>query len=450
MSETKENNIPWVEKYRPQTTKDLIGFEKIVNKLKQFLDDFIIMQTKYRNLRKELKNTSDPALLKKKKLQLKSYQVKMQRNKAQILIGPPGVGKTTIVYALANDYNMSVIELNASDVRTEDAVQNKLQETVKSTNLLSFTKKKSKGKIILIDEVDGLHGQSDRGGVKALLNIISISKFPLILTCNYRDKKLKALFDLLGSINISQASPKDISKVLRKISKSENLDITDEQIQHLAVESNGDYRSSINDLQALTQSSRSIDEDTLANINMKRDTEIEVQIFMNKMFATKTNRIKDAKKIIDDVLGSRIDFRNIHRWINENLLSFITKRYDLYYAFDNLAHSDRILGYIGRTQDYAHLSYYFDILAGVRFAKSDKLLPNNKKIRYPRWFRTRAVPDDEIALNLQKLYNMPLNSIMKEIRPNLNLFLKFPIGLKEYLASILQEDAKKIPKLIAN
>ncbi|MHA1474247.1 MAG: AAA family ATPase [Promethearchaeota archaeon] len=448
MSEIKEKNIPWVEKYRPQTTKDLIGFEKIVNKLKQFLDEFFILQTKYRNLRKEIKNISDPTLMKKKKLQLKSFQLKMQRHKAQILIGPPGVGKTTIVYALANDYNMSVIELNASDVRTEDALQNKLQETVKSTNLLSFTKKKSKGKIILIDEVDGLHGQKDRGGVKALINIIAISKFPLILTCNYRDKKLKSLFDLLGSINISQASPKDISKVLRKISKSENLDISDEQIQHLAVESNGDYRSSINDLQALTQSSHSIDEETLANINMKRDTETEIQVFMNKMFAT--NKIKDAKKILDDVLGPVIDFRSIHKWINENLLSYITKRYDLYYAFDNLAHSDRILGYIGRTQDYAHLSYFFDILAGVRFAKSDKILAENKKIRPPRWFRTRAVPDDEIALNLQKLYSMPLNSIMKEIRPNLKMFLKFPIGLNEYLASILKEDVKKVPKLIAN
>ena len=447
MSELKKNNIPWVEKYRPQTTKDLIGFEKITNKLKKFLDEFLILQDKYRKLRKEIKTISEPSAIKKKKLQLKSFQLKMIRQKAILLIGPAGVGKTSIAYALANDYNMSVIELNSSDIRTEDAIQSKLQETVKTTNLLSFTKKKTMGKLILIDEVDGLHGQSDRGGVKALLNIIAISKFPLILTCNFRDKKLKGIFDLIESINVTKASPKDVSIVLRKISKLENIDISDEQINHLALESNGDYRSSINDLQALTQSN-SIDEETLANINIKRDSDTEIQVFMNKMFAT--HKITDAKKIIDDVLGSIIDFRNIHRWINENLLSYITKRYDLYYAFDNLAHADRILGYIGRTQDYAHLSYYFDILAGSIFAKSDEILPKNKKIRFPRWFRTRAVPDDEIALNLQKLYSMPLNSIMKEIRPNLNLFLKFPIGLKEYLASILQEDAKKIPKLIAN
>ena len=172
MSEIKEKNIPWVEKYRPQTIKDLIGFEKNSNKLKQFLDDFFNLQTKYRKLRKEIKTISDPSIIRKKKLQLKSFQLKMVRKKAILLIGPAGVGKTTIVYALANDYNMSVIELNASDVRTEDAIQNKLHETVKSTNLLSFTKKKSRGKLILIDEVDGIHGQSDRGGVKALLNII--------------------------------------------------------------------------------------------------------------------------------------------------------------------------------------------------------------------------------------------------------------------------------------
>ena len=297
MSELKENNIPWVEKYRPQTTKDLIGFEKITNKLKKFLDEFFILQSKYRNLRKEIKITKisgNLELLKKKKLQLKSFQLKMIRQKAILLIGPAGVGKTSIAYALANDYNMSVIELNSSDIRTEDAIQSKLQETVKTTNLLSFTKKKTRGKLILIDEVDGLHGQSDRGGVKALLNIIAISKFPLILTCNFRDKKLKGIFDLIESINVTKASPKDVSIVLRKISKLEDIDISDEQINHLALESNGDYRSSINDLQALTQSSHSIDEDTLANINIKRDSETEIQVFMNKMFAT--HKIKDAKK----------------------------------------------------------------------------------------------------------------------------------------------------------
>ena len=269
MSEKKDKNIPWVEKYRPQTAKDLIGFEETVNKLKKFIDEFFKLQTKYRNLRKELKTISDPLEIRKKKLKLKSFQVKMMRKKAILLIGPPGVGKTTIAYALANDYKMSVIELNASDVRTEDAVQNKLQETVKSTNLLSFTKQKMTGKLILIDEVDGLHGQSDRGGVKALLRIINSSKYPLILTCNFRDKKLKTLFDLVESIEITRASPLDISKVLRKISKSENIEITEEQIKHLADESNGDYRSSINDLQALTQSTHRIEEDTLDNIILK-------------------------------------------------------------------------------------------------------------------------------------------------------------------------------------
>ena len=48
MSEIKEKNIPWVEKYRPQTIKDLIGFEKISNKLKKFLDEFFKCQ--YRSL----------------------------------------------------------------------------------------------------------------------------------------------------------------------------------------------------------------------------------------------------------------------------------------------------------------------------------------------------------------------------------------------------------------
>ena len=36
------------------------------------------------------------------------------------LIGPPGVGKTTIVKALAHQYGYDLIEMNASDTRNRD------------------------------------------------------------------------------------------------------------------------------------------------------------------------------------------------------------------------------------------------------------------------------------------------------------------------------------------
>jgi len=100
-SQKEKPNIPWIEKYRPKSIKEMIGFESsIITKIKNFLENFEnkIMSGKL--------STKERAIL---------------------LEGPPGVGKTTIVYAIANDLGYSVVELNASDTRTEEAINKKLK-----------------------------------------------------------------------------------------------------------------------------------------------------------------------------------------------------------------------------------------------------------------------------------------------------------------------------------
>jgi hypothetical protein len=117
------------------------------------------------------------------------------------------------------------------------------------------------------------------------------------------------------------------------------------------------------------------------------------------------------------------------------------------FAFSHLAHADRILGYIGRTQDYKHLSYFFDILAGgIRFSKHDKKIPKKRKIKHPKWFRTRAVPDDEIALKLQDLYHVSLKTIMQEVRPNLQVLIKLNKRVNNYIGKILEISPKSVSK----
>lgn len=443
MSKTSPQEIPWVEKYRPQTTKDMVGFEKVNVMLRKFIEDFFRLQKDLKSFRKQLKVTTDAREQKKLTLKIKSHQSKILKNKARLLIGPPGVGKTTTVYALAKDFGMSVIELNASDARTEDALNNKLQETVKSTNLLSFTQNKVRNKLILIDEVDGIHGQSDRGGVATLEKIIGYSKYPIIMTCNFRDdKKFKSLYALASPlIEVPTASPLEIATLLTRIAKFENIALTPDQIKILAQSAHGDYRSAINDLQGLAQGMSDIDGDMLKNINIKRDSEADVQEFMRNLF--QATSVRSAKAAIDEIIGRDIDFRTIHRWLNENLLNYVTKKVDIAFAYDNLAMADRLLGIIGRTQDYGHLSYFFDILGGIRYAKSDSILPKSK-VNPPRWFRFRAAPDDEIALALQKLYRTSLNDIMRTIKPSLALYIKYQKNMAKYLEQILNLPEKKI------
>ncbi|MCF2141642.1 MAG: AAA family ATPase [Candidatus Lokiarchaeota archaeon] len=454
----EENNIPWVEKYRPQTTKDMVGFEDIISKLQKFLDDFLELQKKYREIKKQLRATSSGSIDRKIDLKFKSIRSKLANKTAAMLIGPPGVGKTTIVYALARDYNLSVIELNASDVRTEEAVNEKLRETVRNTNLLTFTSQKVKGKLILIDEVDGIHGRNDRGGAAAVKKIISISRYPVIMTCNFKDyRRFGDLYKLSSPLlELTPAKPEHISLILKKIVLKEHIEISSEQIKKIAERSQGDYRSAINDLQALVQGTLKIQDDQLDAINMRRDHAGHIQEMMVNFFQQET--IKDAKRTLDKIESKDISFNNIGLWLNENIFNFLTKKEELFYGYQNFAFADKILGYIGRTQDYAHLSYYYDILSGgLCFAKlssnissrTSKIKANKtKKIKPPKYFRIRAIPDDEISLVLQKLYRAPLNEIMREIRPRIPLLTAVDKEIRQYFAKEFNVDIKKISKVI--
>jgi replication factor C large subunit len=268
------------------------------------------------------------------------------------------------------------------------------------------------------------------------------------MTCNFRDdSKFGSLYKLASPvIEIERSKPEDVGLMLKRIATQEKITITDEQIKVIAIRAEGDFRSAINDLQGLTQGTKEIEGDALNNINSERDTVIKVQEFLIKFFLTTT--VRQAKDVLDDVQQEDIDFNNIHKWINENILNYITKPLDLRFMFENLAFVDTILGYIKRTQDYSHLSYFFDILGGgIRFAKNDTIL-SKSRMDFPRFFRTRATPDDEYSLRLQQIYHASLNDILKEVRPILKQFLTSSSDVQSYFAAKFGCDPKQLEDII--
>src|SRR3989344_7733310 len=121
--------MTWTEKYRPTCFEEVREQELAIVKIKEFVNNFN----------------------------------KFNKN-ALILYGPPGTGKTTLAYVIAAETNSEIFELNASDLRNK----NKLQEILKpAIEHKSLTKK---NKIILIDEVDGI-STTERGGLTELLEL---------------------------------------------------------------------------------------------------------------------------------------------------------------------------------------------------------------------------------------------------------------------------------------
>ena len=97
--------------------------------------------------------------------------------KALLLHGPAGTGKTSLAYALAQEENLEILELNASDLRNREKLEQILRPATQQKSLFG-----KKGKVILVDEIDGI--TVDRGGLPELLALIEKSSFPIIITAN--------------------------------------------------------------------------------------------------------------------------------------------------------------------------------------------------------------------------------------------------------------------------
>jgi len=77
-----EKKIPWTIKYRPKKISDVVDQEQAKQRILEWLK-------KWPNVEK----------------------------RALLLYGPPGVGKSSLVEAVANELGYELIELNASDSR---------------------------------------------------------------------------------------------------------------------------------------------------------------------------------------------------------------------------------------------------------------------------------------------------------------------------------------------
>jgi DNA polymerase III delta prime subunit len=111
--------------------------------------------------------------------ELRKWAVKWPNDKsAALLYGRPGTGKTSAAIALANDMGWQVLELNASDKRTQGIISETAGQASQNTSLLYAQK------LILLDEIDNLHGTSDRGGAKATTELVKKTREPVILTAN--------------------------------------------------------------------------------------------------------------------------------------------------------------------------------------------------------------------------------------------------------------------------
>jgi len=337
------------------------------------------------------------------------------KRKAVIMHGTIGVGKTSAVHVLANELDYEIKEVNASDFRDRESIEKIVGENSKQKSLFN------KGKIILIDEVDAISGNDDRGGVQALNKILETTSFPIIMTTNdLSHDKIKELKKSSIQIEFKTLSNKDIESILKKICENEKIIHDEISLKKLAINASGDVRAAINDLQvSLAGNKLVLDELT------ERDYEISIENVLNTIFKSKSLQSYKMTEFLD------MDLNELMLWIDENLPIEYDNIEDLEKAYVRLGKADLFKARIIRWQHWAFM-HYQNILCcgGVSISRSKSTIK-------PSVFKRPMLPLKIWQANMR---NNKKLSISKKLSPILHISTKRIFKTFNYYREFIKQD----------
>ena len=103
-----------------------------------------------------------------------------------------------------------------------------------------------------MDEVDGMAGNEDRGGMAELIQLIRKSRIPVVCMCNDRQsQKIRSLANHCFDLRFARPRAEQIKGAMMSVCFKEKLKITPDALTELIVACNQDVRQVLHHLSLL-------------------------------------------------------------------------------------------------------------------------------------------------------------------------------------------------------